>query len=149
MAVAGGGGADPLAQQLPRSRPAGKGHQLRQPLHPPPQGRGRWSAPCNPAAGTRLALLRHATGGNAGKGCDVESVRPYASMPPDEAETKRVWVRRRDAAAGGAGNDWATCLHLLERTAAAANVACNSAALMAALLTCVWGGGVSSFRAVN
>jgi hypothetical protein len=55
-----------------------------------------------------------------------------------------------DAVAGGAGADWATCLSLLERAAAAASdVACDSAASTAASSTRVCGGGVSSFRAAN
>ncbi len=54
----------------------------------------------------------------------------------DEAETEGAWVRRWDAVAGGAGADWATCLRLLERAAAAASS------------TRVWR-GVSSFRAAN
>jgi len=45
----------------------------------------------------------------------LESARAYASIPPDEAETEGAWVWRWDAAAGGAGANWATCLHLLER----------------------------------
>ena len=54
-----------------------------------------------------------------------------------------------DAVAGGAGADWATCLHLLERAAAAVtDVARDDAASTAALSTCVWG-GVSSFWAAN
>ncbi len=56
-----------------------------------------------------------------------------------------------DAVAGGAGADWATCLRLLERTAAAAaaaDVACDGAASTAASSTRVWR-GVSSFRAAN
>jgi hypothetical protein len=69
MAVVGGG--DPPAQQLPPrlpgGGPAGKGRQLRQPPHPPPQGRGRWSAPRSPAAGTRVVPPQRAPGGNAGK----------------------------------------------------------------------------------
>ncbi len=78
----------------------------------------------------------------------LESARAYASMPPEEAETEGAWVRRWDAAAGGAGADWATCLRLLER-AAAADVARDGAALTAASSTCVGGGGVSSFQAAN
>ncbi len=51
--------------------------------------------------------------------------------------------------AGGAGADWATCLHLLERAAAtAADVACDGAVSTAALSTRV-GGGVSLFQAAN
>ena len=46
-----------------------------------------------------------------------------------------------DAVAGGAGADWATCLRLLERAAAAADVARDGAASTAALSTRV--GGVS------
>ena len=56
-----------------------------------------------------------------------------------------------DAVAGGAGADWATCLRLLERAAAAAaaaDVACDGAASTAASSTRVWR-GVSSFRAAN
>jgi hypothetical protein len=56
-----------------------------------------------------------------------------------------------DAVAGGAGADWATCLRLLERAAAAAaaaDVARDGAASTVALSTRV-GGGVSSFRAAN
>jgi len=47
------------------------------------------------------------------------------------------------AVAGGAGVDWATCLRLLER-AAAADVARDGAVSTAASLTLVWR-GVSSF----
>jgi hypothetical protein len=50
----------------------------------------------------------------------LESARAYALMPPDEAETEGVWVWRWDAVAGWAGADWANCLRLLERAAAAA-----------------------------
>ena len=54
-----------------------------------------------------------------------------------------------DAVAGGAGADWATCLSLLERAAAAtADVARDGAASTAASSTRV-GGGVSLFRAAN
>ena len=55
-----------------------------------------------------------------------------------------------DAVAGGAGADWATCLRLLERAAAAAaaDVARDGAASTAASSTRV-GGGVSSFRAAK
>ena len=54
-----------------------------------------------------------------------------------------------DAVAGGAGADWATCLHLLECAAAAAtDVARDGAALMAASSIRVWR-GVSLFRAAN
>jgi len=52
-----------------------------------------------------------------------------------------------DAVAGGAGADWATCLRLLER-AAAADVARDGAASRAASSTRV-GGGVSLFRAAS
>ena len=53
-----------------------------------------------------------------------------------------------DAVAGGAGANWATCLSLLERAAAAADVARDGAASTAASSTRVWG-GVSSFRAAK
>ena len=54
-----------------------------------------------------------------------------------------------DAVLGGAGADWATCLHLLEgAAAAAADVARDGAASTAASSTRVWR-GVSSFRAAN
>jgi len=55
-----------------------------------------------------------------------------------------------DTVAGGAGADWATCLRLLERAAAAAaaDVARNGAASTVASSTRVRG-GVSSFRAAN
>ena len=65
----------------------------------------------------------------------LESARAYASMPPNEAQTEGVWVWRWDAAAGEAGADWATCLRLLERAVNSANVACDGAALTAALST--------------
>ena len=71
----------------------------------------------------------------------LESARAHASMPPDETETEGSWVRRWDAAAGGVGADWATCLPLLERTAAAADVARDGAVSTAASSTRV--GGVS------
>ena len=69
----------------------------------------------------------------------VDSACAYASMPPDKAETEGAWVWRRDAAAGGAGYDWATCLCLLERAAAAADVARDGVVLTAASLTRVGG----------
>ena len=47
----------------------------------------------------------------------LELVRAYTLMPTNEAKMEGVWVWRWDTAAGGAGADWATCLHLLERTA--------------------------------
>ena len=50
---------------------------------------------------------------------------------------------RRDAAAGGAGDNWVTCLRLLERAAATADVACDGVALTAGSSTRV--GGVSLF----
>ncbi len=54
-----------------------------------------------------------------------------------------------DAVAGGAGADWAACLHLLERAAAAAaDVARDGAALTAASWIRVWR-GVSLFRVAN
>jgi hypothetical protein len=64
-------------------------------------------------------------------------------MPPDEAETEGAWVWTRWRA-GRAGADWATCLRLLERAAAAtaaADIARDSAASTVALSTRV--GGVS------
>jgi len=61
-------------------------------------------------------------------------------MPPNEAETEGVWVRWWDVAAGGAGADWATYLHLLERAAAADDVACDGAASTVASSTRVGGG---------
>ncbi len=61
-------------------------------------------------------------------------------MPPNEAETEGALVWQWDAVADGAGANMVTCLRLLERASATANVACGGAALMAALLTCVWGG---------
>jgi len=54
----------------------------------------------------------------------------------------------RGGGRGGAGSDWATCLRLLERAAAAADVAHDGAASTAASSTRVWG-GVSLFRAAN
>ena len=60
-------------------------------------------------------------------------------MPPNEAETEGVWVRMRWQA-GRAGADWATCLSLLERAAAAAaTVTCDGATSTAASLTRVGG----------
>ena len=155
MAVAGGGvGADPPAQQpppcLPRGRPAGEGHQLRNPPHPPPQGRGWRLAPHGLAAGTRVATPRRAPGGNAKEGCVGVHPLELARLrfdAPDKAETEGAWVWRWDAVAGRAGADWATCLRLLERAAAVADIACDGAVLTAALLMRV--GGVSLFRAAN
>ncbi len=69
----------------------------------------------------------------------VDSVRAYAAMTPNKAETEGAWVRRWDAAAGGGRDDWATCLRLLERAATAANAACDGLASAAASPTCVWG----------
>jgi len=73
----------------------------------------------------------------------LESVRAYASIPPNKAETEGAWVRRWDAVAGRAGADRATCLRLLERAvaAAAADVARDDAASTAASSMRV--GGVS------
>ena len=53
-----------------------------------------------------------------------------------------------DAVAGGAGADWATCLRLLERAAAAAaaDVARDGAASTAALSTRVGGVSLRSVR---
>jgi hypothetical protein len=79
-------------------------------------------------------------GRDASRHTQLESARAYASMPPDEAEMEGVWVRWWDTAAGGAGANWATCLHLLESAAAAANVARDGAASAVASLTRVWGG---------
>ena len=62
-------------------------------------------------------------------------------MPPDKAEMEGVLVWRWNAAAGGPGADWLTCLHLLERAAAAANIARGGVATTAALSMPV--GGVS------
>jgi hypothetical protein len=78
----------------------------------------------------------------------VNSARAYASMPPNEVEMEGVWVWRRDVAAGGAGDNWATCLCLLERATAATDVARNGVASTAGLLTLV-GGCLSSFWAAN
>jgi len=74
------------------------------------------------------------------------SARAYASMPPDEAEMEGVWVRRWDAAAGGAGANLATCLHLLERAAAAADVARDGAASTAVSSTRMRGVSLRSGR---
>ena len=80
-------------------------------------------------------------------GCTpLKLARAYASIPPNKAETEGVGVRRWDAAAGGAGADWATCLHLLEHAAAAADVARDGAVLMAASSTRVGGLSLHSGR---
>jgi len=79
-------------------------------------------------------------GRDASRRTPLESVRAYTSMPTNEAEMEGVWVRQWDAAAGGAGADWATCLRLLERAAAAAAVAHDGVALAAASSTRVGGG---------
>ncbi len=67
---------------------------------------------------------------------------------PRQGGTGGAWVWWRDAAAGGARDNWATCLHLLEHAAAAADVACDGVASTAASSTRV-GGGLSSFLAAN
>jgi len=86
-------------------------------------------------------------GRDASRRTPLESVRAYTSMPTNEAEMEGVWVRQWDAAAGGAGADWATCLRLLERAAAAAAVAHDGVALAAASSTRVGGGmSISSGR---
>ncbi len=86
-------------------------------------------------------------GRDASRRTPLESVRAYTSMPTNEAEMEGMWVRQWDAAAGGAGADWATCLRLLERAAAAAAVAHDGAALAAASSTRVGGGmSISSGR---
>ena len=79
-------------------------------------------------------------GRDASRHTQLKLARASVSMPPDEAEMEGMWVRQWDAAAGGAGADWATCLHLLESAAAAANVARGGAASVVASLTRVWGG---------
>ena len=78
----------------------------------------------------------------------LESARAYASMPPDKAEMEGAWAWRWDAAVGGAGADWATCLHLLERAAAAAaaDVARDGAASTAASSTRMRGVSLRSGR---
>jgi hypothetical protein len=65
----------------------------------------------------------------------LKSAHAYTSMPPNKAEMEQAWVWQMDAAAGRAGADWASCLRLLERATAAANIACDGAALMAASST--------------
>ena len=87
----------------------------------------RPSASAGAASG--LAVIR---GKDASRRTPLESARAYASMPPNEAEMEGAWVRRWDAAAGTAGGNWATCLRLLERAAAATDVARDGAALAAA-----------------
>jgi len=67
-------------------------------------------------------------------------------MPPDEAEMEGAWVRQWDAAAGGAGADWVTCLHLLECAAAAAEVSRDGAASAAASSMCMRGVSLRSRR---
>ena len=90
----------------------------------------------------RRGVLREAMQARGASGCTpLKSARAYASMPPNKGETEGVWVWRWDAAAGGTGANWVTYLCLLERAAAAANVACDSAASTAASSTRV--GGVS------
>ena len=74
-------------------------------------------------------------GRDASRRTPLESVRAYTSMPTNEADMEGVWVRWWDTAAGGAGANWATCLHLLERAAAAADVARDGAASTAASST--------------
>ena len=68
----------------------------------------------------RCSLLREAM---QARDALVDLARAYTSMPSNEAETEGAWVWRRDATAGGAGDNWETCLRLLERAAAAADVA--------------------------
>jgi hypothetical protein len=149
-------GADPPAQQppppSPRCGPAGKGRQLWQHPHTPPQGRGRRSALCGPAAGTRVAhrgVLWEANWARDALGrTPLKLVRAYSLMAPDKAETEGAWVWRWDTVAGGAGADWATCLCLLECATATTNVACSGAALTVALSTRV-GWGISLFWVAN
>ena len=74
----------------------------------------------------------------------LESARAYTLMPPDEAGTEGVWVWRWDA--GWAGADWATCLHLLERAAAAADIARDGAASTAVSSTRMRGVSLRSGR---
>jgi hypothetical protein len=88
-------------------------------------------------AASGRAVIR---GRDASRRTPLESARAYASMLPGEAEMEGAWVRRWDAEAGGAGADWATCQRLLERAAAAADVACDGAVSVAASSTRVWGG---------
>ena len=78
----------------------------------------------------------------------LESVRAYASIPPNKVETEGAWVWQWEAAAGGAGANLATCLRLLECASAATNVACDGACFDGGIVDRVWG-GVSSFRAAN
>ena len=80
-------------------------------------------------ASRRPGLLREAM---QARDVSVDSARAYALMPPDEADMEGAWVRWRDAAAGGARANWATCLRLLECATAAADAACNGVALTTA-----------------
>jgi len=95
------GGADPPAQQppprLPRGGPAGEGRQLRQPPHPPPQGRCRRSAPRSPSAGTRVAPPRRAPGDDAGEGC-------VGAHPARGGARLRLDAPRRGGNGGGVGS---------------------------------------------
>ena len=104
--------------------------------------------PCTSASTCAASGRAVIPGRDALRRTPLESACAYALIPPNKAEMEGAWVRRWDAAAGGAGADWATCLHLLERAATAIDVACDGGALTAASSTRVWG-GVSSFRAAN
>ena len=120
---------------------------LRTPLHKAVAGGRPLAAQLLVRASRRRGVLREAMRARDASGrTPLESARAYASMPPDEAEMEGAWVRRWDAAAGGAGANWATCLHLLERAAAAADVACDGAALTAASSTHMRGVSLHSRR---
>jgi len=145
--VAGGGRIRPPSSRCRARRAAdllardASYGDLRTPLHKAIAGGRPLVAQLLVRASRRRGVLRQVMRARDASGrTPLESARAYASMPPDEAEMEGAWVRRWDAAAGGAGADWATCLRLLECAAAAADVACDGAASTAASSTRVGGG---------
>jgi len=123
---------------------------LRTPLHKAMAGGRPLVAQQLVRASHHRGVLWEAMRARDASGCTpLKLARAYASIPSDKAETERAWVRWWDAAAGGAGTDWATCLHLLERAATAADVARDGAVSMVGGVVNACGGIVSSFRAAN
>jgi len=103
----GGGSAHPAAAAALAAR---RTCWHRTPLHKAVAGGRPLAAQLLVCAPCRSGLLHEAMQARDASGCTLlELARAYALMPPHEAEMEGAWVRRWDAAAGGARADWATC----------------------------------------
>ena len=117
------------------------------PIHKAVAGGRPLTAQLLVCASRRRGVLREVMRARDASGrTPLESAHAYASMPPNEVEMEGELVWRWDAAAGGAGADWVTCLHLLERSAAAADIARDGAASTAASSTHMRGVSLHSRR---